>query len=80
MFPTNTGISLTEDEWRELTAHPDDISEELKEKTKGTNYHIGNEICQPFILWGERTQLPLASDNTTHLMMVFDVPPKLVST
>ena len=43
MFPTKTGISLTEDEWTELTAHLDDISEELKAKTTGTEYHIGNE-------------------------------------
>ena len=43
MFPTKSGISLTEDEWTEWTAHSDDISEELKSKTAGTEYYISNE-------------------------------------
>ena len=60
MFPIKTGISLTEDEWAELTAHSDDICEELKAKTAGTEYHIGNEKYVSLSQYGDKGPITIS--------------------
>ena len=54
LFPTKAGISLTEDEWTELTANSDDISEQCKAKLTGTENHIGNEIYVGLSHFGDK--------------------------
>ena len=60
MFPTKIEISLTEDEWTKLTAHLDDISEELKAKTTGTEYHTGNEKYLLLSCFGDKGHITIS--------------------
>ena len=42
LFPTVTGISLLEDEWKQLTNNCDTVSEAVKKNTT-TSHHLGND-------------------------------------
>ena len=59
LFPTVTGISLLEDEWKQLTYHCDNVSDEVK---KGilASYHLGNEKYVGISRYGEKGPITIS--------------------
>ena len=59
LFPTVTGISLLEDEWKQLTYHCDNVSDEVK---KGilASYHLGNLKYVGISRYGEKGPITIS--------------------
>ena len=69
LFPTVTGISLLEDEWKQLTYHCDNVSDEVK---KGilSSYALGNEKFIGISRYGEKGPITISIRQHYTLMMV----------
>ena len=59
LFPTVTGISLLEDEWRQITKHCDTVTEEVK-KNIIAKYHLGNEKYIGISRYGQKGPITIS--------------------